>query len=107
MTVKPSLIPICKVPALIEAWYGWRPHEMTVYRWMQGVHGGSHKLKTIKRGSRRLTSRGELRRFMKDWNPPEQGGIIKRHVSSDREKKVGTKEHQRAVEALKKMGMKF
>lgn len=95
-----ALVPICKVPALIESWYGWRPHEMTVYRWMQGVHGGTHKLKTIKRGSRRLTSRGELRRFMREWSG--EPAVAMKEPARERR----TNEHDRAVAELRKMGIK-
>lgn len=73
---------------------------MTVYRWTQGVHGGLHKLKTIKRGSRRLTSRGELRRFMKAWSGDE-GTLATPRRSADADKRA----HERAVEGLKKWGI--
>lgn len=101
MTEKPSLVPITQVPALIEAWYGWRPHSMTVYRWTQGVHGGHHKLKTIKRGSRRLTSRGELRRFMREWSGDE------RELATGRaHKDQSQRENEAAIIELRKMGYK-
>lgn len=89
-----SLVPVTRVPALIEAWYGWRPHEMTVYRW---THGTVRRLRTIKRGSRRLTSRGEIRRFMREWSGTEE---VKQPV-----RKPNRKEHDRAVEELRKMGL--
>lgn len=96
----PTLVPICKVPALVESWYGWRPHAMTVYRWTLGVRNGEHKLKTIKRGSRRLTSRGELRRFMKAWSGDEQDLAIPRLSKTADEREL-----ERATANLKKMGM--
>jgi hypothetical protein len=96
----PNLIPLTTVPALIESWYGWRPHSMTVFRWTQGVRGGQHKLKTIKRGSRRLTSRSELRRFMRAWSGDERDLATPRQSKS-----VDERELERATARLKKMGM--
>lgn len=99
-----SLVPVCKVPALIEAWYGWRPHEMTVYRWTKGVHDGKHQLRTIKRGSRRLTSHGELRRFMREWSGEP---AIEPKKLAARERRSNQSEHERAMDSLRKMGLKL
>jgi hypothetical protein len=97
----PKLIPLTAVPALIESWYGWRPHSMTVFRWTQGVHRGQHQLKTIKRGSRRLTSRSELRRFMRAWSGDEQAVLGR--TRQDRSQR----DHEAATAELRELGFKL
>ncbi len=98
----PNLIPITTIPALIESWYGWRPHAMTVFRWTQGVRGGQFKLKTIKRGSRRLTSRSELRRFMRAWSGDERELAVGR-VKKDRSQRA----NEEATKELRQLGYKI
>jgi hypothetical protein len=107
---KCQLIPVRQIPALIESWYGWRPHFTSVWRWTQGVRGGQVRLKTIKRFGRRFTSRVALRTFMREW---EQLGDQQRVASRQAAAALKTgydrhlqRDHERAIAELRKMGLK-
>lgn len=71
-----KLIPIARLPGVIESRYGWRPSRATIFRWLDaGVCHGTIKLKAIKRGARRYTSLNAVRRFMQQqtaWHEAQE-----------------------------------